>query len=232
MIPAVIERVIGHPLSPSTTFQDALLPDYVRHHVVRRDYPGIVPLAASEKVMGRTLTQDEKHVRGTIVAGLSKRDAEALDVYEGDEYERKWLSVYTLSKPLSLKSVIHSATSPFADRQPETIPSIQSKISNGQAGYSSVSVWIYAWSDLSYKAISPEIWDFKTFLREKAYRWTTSEPDMSMYDRVEDFANLRVDTMDERTIVEEEVELLQEKKKLPKFGKGMLKYWQFDPECE
>lgn len=48
------------------------------------DYPGVVPYEKSRPLFNRDLTQDERSVRGNLVVGLSKKDIELLDVFEGD----------------------------------------------------------------------------------------------------------------------------------------------------
>jgi hypothetical protein len=48
------------------------------------DYPAICASSSSSTILGRGLSEEEACVRGTYVTGLSKADARALDVFEGD----------------------------------------------------------------------------------------------------------------------------------------------------
>lgn len=92
MAPEVLYRVIygsskvppeRASLAANLKIRPALLSDYCRHRVLHCDYPGIIP----EK--GHT-------VRGTYVKGLTDADIWRLDVFEGDEYERRKIEVALL----------------------------------------------------------------------------------------------------------------------------------------
>lgn len=48
------------------------------------DYPGVVPYALSKNLFNRKLSDDERSVRGNVVVGLSDKDVEFLDLFEGD----------------------------------------------------------------------------------------------------------------------------------------------------
>jgi len=48
------------------------------------EYPGVVPSEKGERLCGRTLTHEERSVRGTMVIGLTASDIAALDNFEGD----------------------------------------------------------------------------------------------------------------------------------------------------
>ncbi|KAI1106094.1 BtrG-like protein [Jackrogersella minutella] len=66
-------------------FKPAILHGFCRRRVVNADYPGITP--------------DENHeVRGMYVTGLTDANMYHLDIFEGDEYERKTVKVRLLSK--------------------------------------------------------------------------------------------------------------------------------------
>lgn len=86
----VLSRVIYGTTSPETwqatslRIRPAVLHSYCRYQVRSVDYPGIVPET------GRT-------VRGTYVEGLTEGDIWRLDVFEGNEYERKKVNVKILA---------------------------------------------------------------------------------------------------------------------------------------
>lgn len=83
MAPQVLHRVCHGTANPSAAAlaarlktQPAVLHGYRRHRVLHADYPAILPERGSA-------------VRGTLVRGLTDGDIWRLDIFEGDEYERK-----------------------------------------------------------------------------------------------------------------------------------------------
>lgn len=74
--PAVIALIVGREL----VGHPARLAGYVRQRVIGRVYPAIVAASASE-------------VDGIVYSGLEAVEVERLDIYEGDLYERRELSV-------------------------------------------------------------------------------------------------------------------------------------------
>lgn len=84
MAPAVLHRVCHGSTSPTNPIyalsnfqtQPAILPSHRRHRVKHADYPAILP-------------HDNSSVRGTYVTGLTDADMWRLDIFEGDEYERR-----------------------------------------------------------------------------------------------------------------------------------------------
>lgn len=89
MAPAVLSRVIYGATRPeawqigSLQVRPAILYSYCRYQVNFVDYPGIVP-------------ETGKTVRGTYVEGLTEGDIWRLDIFEGDEYERRKVKVRIL----------------------------------------------------------------------------------------------------------------------------------------
>src|ERR1700761_2332787 len=81
MAPEVLSRVChgSHNNVPASnlTVRPAVLHSFRRHKVLDADYPAILPAAA------------DSTVRGTIVTGLTDGDIWRLDIFEGDEYERR-----------------------------------------------------------------------------------------------------------------------------------------------
>lgn len=91
MASPVLSRVIYGTTTPEpwqiTTLRirPAVLHSYCRYQVCFVDYPGIVPEAG-------------KTVRGTYVEGLTEGDLWRLDIFEGDEYERKKVKIKILEE--------------------------------------------------------------------------------------------------------------------------------------
>jgi hypothetical protein len=73
-------RILAEPLP-------AMLNGYQRSRVRHVDYPAIIPKSESNAC-----------VRGTVVTGLNQGDTWRLDVFEGDEYERRTVKVEILKK--------------------------------------------------------------------------------------------------------------------------------------
>jgi hypothetical protein len=74
---SIIEHIVGRPLSGVP----ARLEGYARFRVRERAYPAIVEAVGAE-------------VEGVLYAGLDAAELERLDVYEGDLYERRDVSVW------------------------------------------------------------------------------------------------------------------------------------------
>jgi Gamma-glutamyl cyclotransferase, AIG2-like len=89
MAPAVLHRVIHGTPKPEAwqaaliTTRPAILHDHCRHKVLKCDYPAVTP-------------EKGKTVRGTYVDGLTTGDIWRLDTFEGDEYERRKVTVKIL----------------------------------------------------------------------------------------------------------------------------------------
>ena len=79
MAPSVLARVTGTPASHLTP-QPAILHDHRRHRVKGADYPGLLPCRGTS-------------TRGTLVSGLGEADIWRLDVFEGSDYARRFVSV-------------------------------------------------------------------------------------------------------------------------------------------
>ncbi|MCJ1335895.1 hypothetical protein MMC09_001169 [Bachmanniomyces sp. S44760] len=86
MAPSVLHRVIHGTPKPEPwqtallNIEPAMLPFFCRHKVRYCDYPAIVP-------------DKEASVRGTYVQGLTEGDLWRLDIFEGDEYERRKVKI-------------------------------------------------------------------------------------------------------------------------------------------
>ncbi|GAA5884190.1 hypothetical protein JCM6882_002172 [Rhodosporidiobolus microsporus] len=99
----VLTRVIGNE-GTHLTMRDAVLLDHARLHVEGEDYPAVIAAQDGEKVMGRSLSEDEGRVRGVLVTGLTDGDVRLLDEFEGDEYTRSPCTVSPLSPGSSTPS--------------------------------------------------------------------------------------------------------------------------------
>jgi hypothetical protein len=141
MAPKVLSRVCYGPNVPLNTtkhgtlnIRPALLENFRRHRVLHADYPAIVHREGST-------------VRGTLVSGLTDGDLWRLDIFEGDEYERRKVSVRELKYEGDIK------VEPTRDQLGATVEA-------------ETYVWISPQSDLEDKE-----WDFEVFVREKMWAW-------------------------------------------------------------
>lgn len=144
MAPKVLRRVCHGPharesaTSSAITVRPALLKSYRRHRVLGAEYPAIVPHQPST-------------VRGTLVEGLTDGDIWRLDIFEGDEYERKRVSVRVIT----------------SEEQGTGEPSEEQLGSEIQA---ESYIWIAGEDQLE-----DEEWDFEEFMREKMVYWAGEE---------------------------------------------------------
>jgi len=143
MAPRVLQRVCHGPDLPnsttrnvntSLTIRPALLKGFRRHRVRRADYPGIVADATGT-------------VRGTVVSGLTDGDMWRLDIFEGDEYERRAVRARLI-----------------VANQDGTAEPAESDL--GEAVGCETYVWI-----AGKRQLEDREWDFEEFVREKMRRW-------------------------------------------------------------
>ena len=147
------------------TFRSALLQDYRRHRVLDADYPAILPEKGGS-------------VRGTVVSGLTEGDRWRLDVFEGDQYERRKVRVRVL-RGVGLDEA--------ADLEENAVWMTEDAGDNGEGEMvgAETYVWISAREELE-----AEEWDFELFKREKMKAWmgdgaSWSEEDMQRANGVE-----------------------------------------------
>ncbi|KAI9843796.1 MAG: hypothetical protein M1838_002443 [Thelocarpon superellum] len=139
MAKAVLHRVCYGPKTPeawqaqSLTITPAILHAHSRHKVRGCDYPAIVPTPGTS-------------VRGTFVTGLTEGDLLRLDVFEGDEYERRKVRVKLLT--------------------PDEQEGCDHVEGEGEAEEAETYVWVSG----RYRLEEGE-WDFALFVREKMQRW-------------------------------------------------------------
>ncbi|KAI5451918.1 hypothetical protein NCC49_001219 [Naganishia albida] len=241
MVPQILTRVLGHK-GEGLTFQDAILPGYVRHCVKGADYPGILHVDDSRRLLQREVTTEESIVRGTFVRGLSLADVHALDVFEGDEYTRASLPILTLSPSAALSELSIDFTTPTA-RSAVSHEEAERKVHEGEEGCAEVKGWCYTWKDtteVGLTGLEPAVWDFQAFLIDKSHRWTGLPPpsatffegrDEAEYAEVDRYRALGgrtfPDQLDPSPVHTKDGETEQG---LPEFGKGLLQYWKFDPD--
>ncbi|KAL8718319.1 MAG: hypothetical protein Q9225_004531 [Loekoesia sp. 1 TL-2023] len=138
MEPQVLYRVCYGSSTP-TSFQKSLLKirlailhEHCRHRVLNRDYPAIIH-------------SPKDSVRGTYVQGLTTGDIFRLDIFEGDEYERRKVKVRMLDVE--------------GDEE-----------GNGNVEGEEVEVNTYIWI-AGEAELEQREWDFGEFRREKMQRW-------------------------------------------------------------
>ncbi|KJA22919.1 hypothetical protein HYPSUDRAFT_40404 [Hypholoma sublateritium FD-334 SS-4] len=83
MHPKILKAVIRNDGSHLRVCPAVIL-EYTRHKVKHADYPGVVPFQQGKKLFSHTLSQEERSVRGALVEGLTEKDIEYLDAFEGD----------------------------------------------------------------------------------------------------------------------------------------------------
>jgi hypothetical protein len=84
-------------LASLLTIRPATLHDHCRHRVRNVDYPGVTP-------------QEGYSVRGTFVTGLTDGDIARLDMFEGNEYTRKFVQVKVDGEEEEMKAEIYMYT--------------------------------------------------------------------------------------------------------------------------
>jgi len=143
MAPRVLDRVCHGPDLPNSTtrhinaaltIRPALLKGFRRHRVLHADYPGIVP-------------DETGTVRGTVVSGLTDGDIWRLDIFEGDEYERRAVQAHLI----------------VANQDGTSEPAAS------DLG-ASVDCETYVWI-AGKRQLEDREWDFEEFVREKIGRW-------------------------------------------------------------
>ncbi|WWD07144.1 hypothetical protein V865_005241 [Kwoniella europaea PYCC6329] len=200
-VPAVLTRVLGHRCD-DLTFQDALLPNYTRHCVKGESYPAIIDREKTNILASRgdVLTSEEVNVRGTLVKGLTYKDVNLLDIYEGIEYLRDKLPVQALSPPTATSSLAQAISDPTsrvsldnleAEKTVNTLRSNGTKESDGKAkeeylkqvenskegaeneggvDVGMTEAWTYIWAE-DLDKLEPRIWSFEDYMKAKESSW-------------------------------------------------------------
>ncbi|PSK36702.1 AIG2-like protein [Elsinoe australis] len=153
MSPPILHRVIHGPSNPTFPTPSssyvrtcpAILHSHRRHRVRGADYPAIVPESATDA-----------SVRGTFATGLTDADVRRLDIFEGDEYERRKVGVRRLVESGTGKGEEEEAGSEMHEVEDE------------------VEAETYIWI-AGKQRLEDEEWDFETFKRDKMRFWIGSD---------------------------------------------------------
>nr|POE65712.1 protein aig2 c [Quercus suber] len=145
MAPEVLHRVCHGGMDAANPIyamhnlciRPAILPDFERHRVKAADYPAIIP-------------RRDASVRGTLVTGLTDADIWRLDIFEGDEYQRR---------EVAARVCAGDGTDDVYERQERA---------------AEVVVETYVWVAGEQRLEEGE-WDFEEFRREKMVRWVGAE---------------------------------------------------------
>ncbi|KAL8657631.1 MAG: hypothetical protein Q9226_001716 [Calogaya cf. arnoldii] len=141
MAPQVLYRVCYGTSTPTLfqksflSFRPALLHQHRRHKVLHHDYPAVI-------------LQRSSSVRGTYVRGLTDGDIYRLDIFEGNEYERRRVNI----KILDVEG---------------------NEAGEGNVQEEEVEVETYIWVAGEEKLEGGE-WDFAEFRRAKMHNWIVS----------------------------------------------------------
>jgi hypothetical protein len=176
MSPQILHRVIHGRANPepwqkaTLHFQPAILHGYRRHRVRNADYPGILPVAGTEESSG-TKTSPTTSVMGTLVSGLTDGDVHRLDVFEGDQYEKKPVAVRTLRRQQNHDSVRVGDTSSESE-----LRDVLNAVDGEAAGEGEeVAAVTYVWT-AGEDMLEDAEWDFETFKKDKmAWRVAADE---------------------------------------------------------
>lgn len=97
-------------------------------------------------------------MRGTLVTGLTEGDVFRLDVFEGDEYERRKVRVWPLAES--------------GRDEKGSKGNVRSKLGSAelQVGGEDVEAETYVWV-AGEELLEGEEWDFESFMREKMGGW-------------------------------------------------------------
>lgn len=152
MAPQVLHRVCHGSMAPDNpiytasnlTTAPAILHGFRRHRVKGADYPAILPVQPSHSGISDTSSS----VRGTYVTGLTANDVWRLDIFEGDEYERRVVNVRLL----------------------EVVGDDDGTGKGNVEGEEEVQAETYVWI-AGPEALEEREWDFGEFQREKMRFW-------------------------------------------------------------
>lgn len=144
MAPQVLHRVCHGGTQPDNALYKyhnlktypAILHDYQRHKVRFADYPAITPTKGAS-------------VRGTYVTGLTDADMWRLDIFEGSQYDRKFV-------------------------KPKLLTKVGKKDGEGNVEGEEVTAETYVWAD-EVGDLEDREWDFGEFQREKMRFWVGAE---------------------------------------------------------
>jgi hypothetical protein len=169
MAPSVLKRVTDHDPASSTlplTTRPALLFDHRRHKVRYADYPAVIPVSASKTPS----LSGKPSVRGTVVQGLTQEDIWRLDTFEGDEYERRKVTVKVLPDEAGEKVPDPELGSSSLTDGKTPSPSTSTSMTPSLVSADEILAETYIWIAGEHR-LEDEEWDFDEFVREKMWRW-------------------------------------------------------------
>lgn len=180
MAPQILYRVIHGRPDPEPwqkgllKFQPAILHGFKRHRVRNHSYPAIVAVNSEPVIQDGDANANADagaSVLGTLVSGLTDGDIYRLDLFEGDPYIKKEVTVRALrsdgdedgqgSLQDVLKGVVGTA---------ESGGGAQSDLEAGKEVAAVTYVWIAGVDKLDEVE-----WDLETFKKEKMAKWIADE---------------------------------------------------------
>ncbi|RDB25796.1 hypothetical protein Hypma_006604 [Hypsizygus marmoreus] len=160
MHPKVLKRVIKNDGS-HLEICPAVLLDYTRHKVKNAEYPGVIPYAEGRLLCRRELDVEEKSVRGTLVIGLTERDIQFLDYFEGSEYTREGIDVHPLDSLVNLNEYDKDDES-LIPSKPPALPTPEELATPVKA-----EAYVYKY----FTRLEAELWSFEEFVKKDAQKW-------------------------------------------------------------
>lgn len=148
------------------------------------DYPAVIP-ASTASGQGTT---DVHSVRGTVVEGLTKEDMWRLDLFEGDEYERRGVRVKILSMNEG-NEVPDPCTNGASTINEHVVGSPESR-SRQQPQQEDLEAETYIWIAGEH-LLDDDEWDYDEFVREKLWRWAPAETAQKPKDEDTGFDDVR-----------------------------------------
>lgn len=174
MAPKILHRIINGTPEPTPRQSQRLAPKpavlhgYTRHRVKDADYPGIIP---SSNTPG---AEAEASVLGTLVTGLTDADIRLLDLFEGDEYEKRLVSVRILREPGSGVGGREggSVGKDVGERLKDVLEMAGAEIASEKGEEVEAWTYVYVAGD---EELEEGTWDFETFKREKMAWWVEAD---------------------------------------------------------
>lgn len=183
--PAILSKIIQHP-GASLSIQPAILPLHELHHVRGQDYPALVPLEQSEKVVAGAKAKGVGNdnavthlgaVRGTVVRGLAPEDVRRLDAFEGDEYVRVCVRVVPDADSPALSNEARPRDRALAevlsklDEAKVKAMLKEAAAAEGQVEERTEAAQAYRWR-APLEELEPKIWSFAEFASSaRTARW-------------------------------------------------------------
>jgi hercynylcysteine S-oxide lyase len=195
-------------------------------HLQGCDYPAIVRYESAKSLFQRELPQEERSVRGAIVLGLTAEDVKLMDIFQGNvllfRSSRNTSLVHHDMQAYSRQTVVASPLASFTPllHSDQTIVSAETSLPQLK-GFTQVQ--IYVWRD-SLELLSPDIWSFDVFVREKLWHWVgRGSSDDSAYALVDEHRALHVNDTDSRSTG------IREVNQPPEFGHALLSQFALHP---